>query len=383
MTGLLNRIGGWLGDDTNKMRMAGLSHVFGALGQGQAPNVAPYVGAIQEQQQQQQFRDSLGSENMMSRFSDEERSFLAGLPPQVAQKLIAERMFATPDPWAGTQVVNGQIVRMGEGGPEVIGDYRTPEGPKQTSAMQNYDALIALGMDPTTAMERAFSGGTNVNVNMGDGAPGIGKLSTDYGYVLDPETRQPVVDPNTGLPQAAPVPGSPAARAIAAEETAREGQRGLTARQLNPAIDDISTIRHLAEVGWGTTGQLSGATRRIPVVGQDAEDMAAAIESLESSISLENLNQMRQNSPTGGALGNVSDRQSAMLGTAFGSLKQSQSREQFLYNLARVENTLNDIVHGEGNGPQRHDMAALRRQYFDGGGASDRDSDLLRKYGLE
>lgn len=367
MTGLLSRIGGWLGDDTNKTRMAGLSHIFGSLGQGQAPNVAPYVGAIQEQQQQQQFRDSLGGDDMMSRFSDEERSFLAGLPPQVAQKLIAERMFAQPDPWAGMKVINGQIVGMGEGGPEVIGDYRTPEGPKQTSAMQNYDALIALGMDPTTAMERAFSGGTNVNVNMGDGAPGIGKLSTDYGYVLDPETRQPVIDPDTGLPQAAPVPGSAAARELEANEAARQGQQGLTARQLNPTIDDITTARDLAENGIGTTGMFSGMIQRVPGVGQDSIDMAATIDAIGSGISLENLNQMRQNSPTGGALGNVSDKQSALLSEAFGSLRQSMSKEQFLYNLARVENTLNDIVHGEGHGPERHDMTTLRQRLRGGG----------------
>lgn len=34
------------------------------------------------------------------------------------------------DPWAGTQVINGQVVRMGETGPEVIGDFSDPEQPE-------------------------------------------------------------------------------------------------------------------------------------------------------------------------------------------------------------------------------------------------------------
>jgi hypothetical protein len=70
---------------------------------------------------------------------------------------------------------------------------------------------------------------------------------------------------------------------------------------------------------------------------------------------------MRQASPTGGALGNVSDKQSGLLAEAFGSLRQSQSKDLFLYNLSRVENVLNDIVHGPGNGPERHDLKKLRQ----------------------
>jgi len=97
------------------------------------------------------------------------------------------------------------------------------------------------------------------------------------------------------------------------------------------------------------------------VVGQRAENLAATIDAIGSGISLENLNQMRQASPTGGALGNVSDKQSGLLAEAFGSLRQSQSKDLFLYNLARVENVLNDIVHGPGNGPERHDLKKLRQ----------------------
>lgn len=162
MAGLLSKIGGWLGDDTNRLKLAGASHIFGALDQGQSPNVAPFLGAIQEQKDAQAFQDSLGSEDMMGRFSPEERSFLAGLPPQVAQKLIGERIFAQPDPMAGKEVINNKIVDVTTG--QVLGDYSTPEAPKQSSSAQKFEELVALGYEPAQAIDMAY-GGNRVTVN--------------------------------------------------------------------------------------------------------------------------------------------------------------------------------------------------------------------------
>lgn len=239
----------------------------------------------------------------------------------------------------------GQWWDIGSGQPQAL----TEAVPDQTSAMQNYEYLIGQGMDPASAVERAFGGGVNVAVNnRTDPAPATGYRN--------------VYDEAGNLISQEPIPGGPAALEMEAAAAAREGMQGLTARQLNPTIDDITTARDLAENGIGTTGMFSGMIQRIPGVGQDSVDMAATIDAIGSGISLESLNQMRQNSPTGGALGNVSDKQSALLSEAFGSLRQSMSKDQFLYNLARVENTLNDIVHGEGNGPERHDMETLRRK---------------------
>ena len=62
---------------------------------------------------------------------------------------------------------------------------------------------------------------------------------------------------------------------------------------------------------------------------------------------------MRAASPTGGALGNVSDQEGARLASAYGNLEQSQSQAQFERNLKRVKNIYLDIVHGPGNGPPR------------------------------
>jgi hypothetical protein len=55
----------------------------------------------------------------------------------------------------------------------------------QTSGMQNYDFLLAQGMDPASAMERAFgAGGTSVNVNTG---PSETAFSQETGKIIAQE----------------------------------------------------------------------------------------------------------------------------------------------------------------------------------------------------
>ena len=60
---------------------------------------------------------------------------------------------------------------------------------------------------------------------------------------------------------------------------------------------------------------------------------------------------MREASPTGGALGQVSTFELQNLMAVFGSLEQSQSNEELQYNLRRLQQVYNDIVHGPGNHP--------------------------------
>lgn len=66
---------------------------------------------------------------------------------------------------------------------------------------------------------------------------------------------------------------------------------------------------------------------------------------------------MRDSSPTGGALGNVTEKELALLQAVRGSLKQAQTPEQILYNLMRLNNVILDIVHGPGNGGPRYDLS--------------------------
>jgi non-homologous end joining protein Ku len=59
---------------------------------------------------------------------------------------------------------------------------------------------------------------------------------------------------------------------------------------------------------------------------------------------------MRQESPTGGALGNVTERENAMLAAKAGLLDPLASAEDFKRQLDEYERTLLEIVHGEAKG---------------------------------
>lgn len=82
------------------------------------------------------------------------------------------------------------------------------------------------------------------------------------------------------------------------------------------------------------------------IPGTNGRDLEATLDTIKANVGFDKLQQMRANSPTGAALGSVSDFENKMLQSVIASLATSQSKEQFLTNLQRVEDTYNMIVHG-------------------------------------
>ena len=58
---------------------------------------------------------------------------------------------------------------------------------------------------------------------------------------------------------------------------------------------------------------------------------------------------MREASPTGGALGQVSNQELSALQGVFGNLDQANNASELKYNLKLLQNIYNNIVHGKGN----------------------------------
>lgn len=83
-----------------------------------------------------------------------------------------------------------------------------------------------------------------------------------------------------------------------------------------------------------TTGLPGGVAGR--VWGSPAYDLRATIDQVVAHIGFSELQAMRDNSPTGGALGQVTERELAFLQSVLGSLDNAQSREQLLENLQIV-----------------------------------------------
>jgi len=103
------------------------------------------------------------------------------------------------------------------------------------------------------------------------------------------------------------------------------------------AIQDVED--NLNDETWNpftqTTGFFGNIMQSIP--GTPAHDTAASINTIEAAIGFDRLQAMRDASPTGGALGQVSEMELRQLNASLGSLRQSSGREQFAANLAQVK----------------------------------------------
>lgn len=259
----------------------------------------------------------------------------------IVQALLGQELQQN-DPLRQQQIELGQIELENARKPDPGFRVLTPD---EAATMNLPDGAFQVG--PDNKIYEIGGGGTNVNINTGDGAPGLGKLSTDYGYVLDPETQQPVIDPATGLPTAAAVPGSPAALEAAAN--ARKAE--LTDGRKDVSTDVITTAASIARdiaAKPGNTGVQGALWSNLSE--SDAAEMRRQVDVLKSNASIENLTAMRQASPTGGALGAVSDRENAMLAAAAGAIDPNASSSDFQRALDNYEKVLLQIVHGPDEG---------------------------------
>lgn len=203
--------------------------------------------------------------------------------------------------------------------------------PDQTSAMQNYNYLISQGVSPEEALQRAFSGGTTINM---PGAPTIGTIPPGY---------QAVQDPETGRFRFEPIEGGPVEAAAAAAAAQAEGRGELAARAGNVVLEDINRIQSIIdESDLPVTGMTGALLRNVP--GTNAYDVSALATTIRANIGFDRLQQMREASPTGGALGAVSERELTELQSVLGSLDQAQSQEQFERNLNRLSDLYTNMM---------------------------------------
>lgn len=93
-------------------------------------------------------------------------------------------------------------------------------------------------------------------------------------------------------------------------------------------------------VGATTTG--FGANLA-PIKGTAAHNLQAALDTIRANVGFDTLAKMRANSPTGGALGAVSERENQYLQSVLGSLDQGQDSEHFAQGLRTVRDQLAQV----------------------------------------
>lgn len=277
----------------------------------------------------------VGADELVGRFADKEILYAQalGVKDALAMNQPAGFRQATPEEAAQYGAQAGQF------GPD--GRFYPVNPPSGMTLRQTSDGF-------------EFAQGAGV----GMGTPGAGTAPQGYRIVEDPS------DPQGWRME--PIPGGPAAQQQEAEAAQAEMRQEQTERYANVALDDIGRAREIVQrnPNW-TTGTAGNLLNTIP--GTAAHDLGQILMGLNGYIAFDRLQQMREASPTGGALGAVSDREIALLQSAYGSLAQSQTTEQFLYNLDRFERIIMEIVHG----PQAAQQAGAAPQAGTGAAQAD------------
>jgi len=235
-----------------------------------------------------------------------------------------------------------------------------PEG-ERAARLQNELATSADGLKllerfaPTYTMQNA--GGSIIPVQTNPLAPGA-TAPRPITVTPDPSKFNDIATANgivrvygDGRTEALQAPGggplqeglSPAdqrAQAGADAEAAAERTRATQMAEAN--LYGVQNTRGviaaaLPNVSHWTAG-LGSVTAVIP--GSPAANLAGDLETLEANLSFEKLAEMRANSPTGGALGNITNTELKLLGASMRSLRQSQGPVQLRRNLAIIDASL-------------------------------------------
>jgi hypothetical protein len=137
-------------------------------------------------------------------------------------------------------------------------------------------------------------------------------------------------------------------RAVAATEAKKFGVKPLTAPQggagrIDPATfsrsrDTVSAIDDAKKrTNWFRSGWLGGVTAEIP--GSPSYNLDKDLDTLKARTAFEELAAMRRSSPTGGALGAISEGEMRLLQASEANLDVAQSEGQIDKNLGRMRRT--------------------------------------------
>ena len=117
------------------------------------------------------------------------------------------------------------------------------------------------------------------------------------------------------------------------------------------AIDAIDKALNVIETSPTATGLSGQLLRGIEV--SPAGQLDSYYDTIRSKLGFTELQAMRENSPTGGALGQVSDRENQLLQSTIASLRTGLTAETQIENLNKIKDHLAGIVYGavdsEGN----------------------------------
>ena len=167
----------------------------------------------------------------------------------------------------------------------------------------------------------------NLGGTMAVRAPG-GGVGESYAVTPKPEAM-----PAFKAEQTTAVKG--AERAIEKKSEAPKAKMALDAFESKAKNLDRNVNDAINQAGFWTTGFIGNQAKKIS--GTKAFDLSAKLDSIKANLGFSELQAMRDSSPTGGALGSITERELALLQSAWASVEQAQSKEAFVKALQDVQ----------------------------------------------
>lgn len=133
------------------------------------------------------------------------------------------------------------------------------------------------------------------------------------------------------------------------EEQSRQAQMRKAASQESTGQNVVSrevqkALRMIDEdTGFLPVTGVKGQIAANYLFDQEAVDLKRTLETLKASTAFQRLQQMRDASKTGGALGNVSNVELDLLMSAYGSLSQDLSKDELVANLKEIDRIMGVI----------------------------------------
>lgn len=214
------------------------------------------------------------------------------------------------------------------------------EDPAAVREFQFMESLTPEQKEQYLTMKRA-----NPAINLGDRSvvanpvdPAAAPLA-EFQRGVSPDAQPELRGQQTAAVQEAEI-AAIAPRADEERRVERQAQQGERIGAIESKAEQTQLLSELLDQakdlsGFWTTGFVGGAASRIE--GTPAYNLSRTLDTLKATAGFDALQQMRDNSPTGGALGQVTERELALLQATWGSVEQAQSQAQFERALERFD----------------------------------------------
>ncbi len=266
---------------------------------------------------------------------------------------------------AGAPVVAGQrkteyVDEPGTGGKKLVySDTKEPVGSGDmagtgtTTDQQNYTRdeadRKARNMPSRSFTDYLADQRKSVVTNSNLGRDGIDYGDPEKGFAWKRDAEGNVMLGKDRAPIQIPIIGGSAEKEAKDADTmakAKRGERLQVADTVTANIDRaLSGVEALKDTWVPATGLRGFIASSVP--GTPQYDVAQTLETVKANLGFDKLQAMRAASPTGAALGPVSDFENKLLQSVMGNLEQGQSHGQFKWNLARVRRIYEGIMTGE------------------------------------